>query len=113
MTIQDGKFVCKDLSNPNVDVENVVQRAGAGGIIRNVSKFSLIVETFISTSGATTSAAQLCLIQKKKMFIYFWNKSYFKELKEIITDEIPKAGMEHTVRCCYKNPQNMKLNPTI
>ena len=84
--------MCKDLSSPDVDLSDVIERAGAGGVIRNVSIFSLIVERFISSSGASTAAAQLCLVQKKKMLLYYWHKTYFKELKEIIIDDIPKAG---------------------
>jgi len=92
LTIQDGKFICKDLASPDVDIPNVIERAGAGGVVRNISNFSLIVETFTSSSGASTSVAQLCLVQKKKMLLYYWHKSYFKELKEIIIDEVPKTG---------------------
>ena len=63
LIIQDGKFVIRDLSSP----DHVIERAGAGGIIRNVSSFSLIIEVFTSSSGASTSAAQLCLLQKKEI----------------------------------------------
>ena len=37
LTIQDGKFVCKDLQSPDIAVE-AVERAGAGGVVRNVSE---------------------------------------------------------------------------
>ena len=57
------------------------------GSVKNVSKMGLIVEEMVSSSGQKTSICQLCLVQKKKLLIYYWNKNRFRSLRLVLSIE--------------------------
>lgn len=100
MTIQDSKFIVRDLFSPDVELPDVIGKMSDflmlvrdwlrnslvisdvdKGSVKNVSKMGLIVEEMVSSSGQKTSICQLCLVQKKKLLIYYWNKNRFRSLR--------------------------------
>ena len=98
LTIQDSKFIVRDLFSPDVELPDVIGKCPIfefegfwlverfisdvdKGSVKNVSKMGLIVEEMVSSSGQKTSICQLCLVQKKKLLIYYWNKNRFRSLR--------------------------------
>ena len=119
MTIQDSKFIVRDLFSPDVELPDVIGKMSDflmlvrdwlrnslvisdvdKGSVKNVSKMGLIVEEMVSSSGQKTSICQLCLVQKKKLLIYYWNKNRFRSLRLVLSIELlaQKWARNHKIR---------------
>ena len=119
MTIQDSKFIVRDLFSPDVELPDVIGKMSDflmlvrdwlrnslvisdvdKGSVKNVSKMGLIVEEMVSSSGQKTSICQLCLVQKKKLLIYYWNKNRFRSLRLVLSIEslAQKWARNHKIR---------------
>lgn len=68
------------------------------GSVKNVSKMGLIVEEMVSSSGQKTSICQLCLVQKKKLLIYYWNKNRFRSLRLVLRAQLLALQSQKSVR---------------
>ena len=119
LTIQDSKFIVRDLFSPDVELPDVIGKMSDflmlvrdwlrnslvisdvdKGSVKNVSKMGLIVEEMVSSSGQKTSICQLCLVQKKKLLIYYWNKNRFRSLRLVLSIEslAQKWARNHKIR---------------
>ena len=121
LTIQDSKFIVRDLFSPDVELPDVIGKCPIfnflmlvrdwlrnslvisdvdKGSVKNVSKMGLIVEEMVSSSGQKTSICQLCLVQKKKLLIYYWNKNRFRSLRLVLSIEslAQKWARNHKIR---------------
>lgn len=85
LSLADSKFTCRDLNSPDVELGHVLAQ------VRNVTSFGVIIEEMKSSSGQSTSLCQLCLVQKRKLMVYYWNKIKFRHMREFTLDEIPRA----------------------
>ena len=73
------------------------------GSVKNVSKMGLIVEEMVSSSGQKTSICQLCLVQKKKLLIYYWNKNRFRSLRLVLSIELLAQKWARNHKILLKN----------